>query len=101
MSPPGPKNTGTPRLGDVANLARHHPPPGCDRRQERQGEAVMIDDKKGQRPEIECSVWINPAHTDDDTTIRKIELLIRSLHDKGMRVAIFAAIQSRALLATR
>jgi hypothetical protein len=22
MSPPGPKNTGTPRLGDVANLAR-------------------------------------------------------------------------------
>jgi hypothetical protein len=33
-------------------------------------------------------------YADDDTTLRKIRLLVSSLRDKGLRVAIKAAIIS-------
>jgi hypothetical protein len=41
------------------------------------------------------------AQADADSTVRRIRLLVSSLRDKGLRVAILAAIQARALLATR
>jgi hypothetical protein len=41
------------------------------------------------------------AHTDDDSTIREIGRLVSLLKDKVLRITIIAAIQARALLATR
>jgi hypothetical protein len=61
----------------------------------------MSDVAKNQGREINYMFGVCPAYADDASAVRKIELLIRSLHNKGLRIALLAAIQSRAMLVTR